>query len=122
MLQSLRPIALASALCLAASAPAFAHAHLKASTPASGASVARPGEIDLAFTEGVNPKFTGLSLSGPGGAPVSTGPARPGAGGDATLVVPVAGPLAPGTYKVDWHALATDGHKTEGSFSFTVAP
>ncbi|RYY11978.1 MAG: copper resistance protein CopC, partial [Alphaproteobacteria bacterium] len=30
--------------------------------------------------------------------------------------------LAPGTYKVIWHATAVDTHKTEGNFSFTVKP
>jgi copper resistance protein C len=45
-----------------------------------------------------------------------------GAGGDTTLVVPVTATLAAGTYTVDWHALATDGHKTNGSYTFTVKP
>ncbi len=38
------------------------------------------------------------------------------------LVVPVIGALETGTYKVDWHALATDGHKTDGSYTFTIKP
>jgi methionine-rich copper-binding protein CopC len=29
-------------------------------------------------------------------------------------------PLAPGSYRVRWHALSVDTHNTEGSFSFTV--
>ena len=29
-------------------------------------------------------------------------------------------PLPPGTYKVNWHVLSVDTHKTEGSYSFTV--
>lgn len=119
---SLRSIALASAALLAATAGASAHAHLKTSAPAAGATVAPPAEIDLAFTEGVNPTFTGLSVTGSDGAAVPTGPARLGPGGDATLAVPVATTLAPGSYRVDWHALAVDGHKTEGSFTFTVKP
>jgi methionine-rich copper-binding protein CopC len=28
--------------------------------------------------------------------------------------------LPPGTYKVRWHVLSVDTHKTEGSYSFTV--
>ena len=28
--------------------------------------------------------------------------------------------LPPGTYRVRWHALSVDTHKTEGSFSFRV--
>jgi copper resistance protein C len=117
-----RSAALTLGLCLA-SAPAFAHAHLKSSTPAANATVATaPGELDLTFSEGVNPKFTGVKVTGPGKAAVATGAATLGTGGDTTLVVPVSAPLTAGTYKVDWHALATDGHKTTGSYSFTIKP
>jgi methionine-rich copper-binding protein CopC len=28
--------------------------------------------------------------------------------------------LSPGTYRVHWHVLSVDTHKTEGSFSFRV--
>ncbi|MEJ1978863.1 MAG: copper resistance protein CopC [Acetobacteraceae bacterium] len=30
--------------------------------------------------------------------------------------------LPPGLYKVIWHATSVDTHRTEGSYSFTVAP
>lgn len=122
MLRSSFAIALGATVLAASAGSAWAHAHLKTSAPAAGTAAAAPAEIDLAFTEGVNPKFTGIALSGPGGAAVPTGPARLGSGGDATLAVPISGRLAPGAYKVDWHALAVDGHKTEGSFTFTVTP
>ncbi len=108
---------------VAASAPALAHAHLKsAAPPANGTVAAAPTELDLTFTEGVNPRFTGVKLTGPGGAAVPTGASTLGKAGDTVLVVPVAAPLAPGTYTVDWHALATDGHKTNGRYTFTVIP
>lgn len=116
-----RILALAAALTLAAG-PALAHAHLTSSVPAAGATVAAPSELDLSFSEGVNPKFTGLTLTGPAGAAAPTGAAKLGPGGDTALVVPVTGPLAAGAYKVRWHALATDGHKTDGSYTFTVKP
>ncbi len=114
---------LAVALTLAAAGPALAHAHLTSAVPAAGGTVAAPpSELDLSFSEGVNPKFTGLALTGPAGDAVPTGAAKLGTGGDTALVVPVTGPLAAGTYKVRWHALATDGHKTDGSYTFTVKP
>jgi hypothetical protein len=34
--------------------------------------------------------------------------------------VPLTGALARGLYTVAWHALANDGHKTHGTYSFTV--
>ncbi len=115
-------LALAGAALLAGTIGASAHAHLKTSAPAADAVVTAPAEIDLAFTEGVNLRFTGLAIVGPGGAAVPVGPARLGPGGDATLVVPITGPLTAGLYTIAWHALAVDGHGTEGSFSFTVRP
>lgn len=99
--------------------PAFAHAHLKSSVPADGAGVPAPEAISITFTEDVELSFTGLTITGPGGevtegAP-SLDPADP-----MTLIVPIAGAMTVGGYTVNWHALATDGHKSEGSFSFVV--
>ena len=114
---------LAFALTLGFVGEASAHAHLKTATPAADSAVAAaPSELRLGFTEGVNLKFTGVSVTGPAGAPVSTGAAALAPGDDKVLVVPVSGPLVPGAYKVNWHALATDGHKTDGSYGFTIRP
>jgi hypothetical protein len=119
----IHPIVLASVLTFGLVGQAFAHAHLKAATPAMDATVTTaPTHLDLVFSEGVNPKFTGVTVTGPGGGAISTGEAKLGPAGDKALVVPVSGTLAPGLYKVEWHALATDGHKTEGSYTFTVKP
>jgi methionine-rich copper-binding protein CopC len=41
---------------------------------------------------------------------------------EATLTVPLQSALPPGAYTVKWHVLSTDGHKTEGSYSFMVKP
>ena len=117
-----RRLALAAALLVGSIGAAAAHAHLKTATPAANATLAAsPPELRLGFTEGVNLKFTGVAVTGPAGV-VATGTAALAPGDDRTLVVPVPGPLAPGRYKVDWHALATDGHKTDGSYGFTVKP
>ena len=118
-----RTIVIAAALILGFVGEAFAHAHLKAATPAIDGTVATaPKELDLSFSEGVELKFTGVKVTGPSSTAVPTGEAKLGSTGDTTLVVPVSGTLSPGLYKVDWHALATDGHKTEGSYTFTVKP
>ena len=53
-----RLAALAGLGLIAATMPAFAHAHLKSATPAMGGTVATaPTELDLKFTEGVNLKL-----------------------------------------------------------------
>jgi len=116
-------LVLAAALTLGYAGRANAHAHLAAARPAMGSTVASaPTELGLDFSEAVNPGFSGATVSGPGGLGVSLGKARSGSQGGRTLVLPVDGTLAPGTYRVDWHALAVDGHKTTGSYGFTIAP
>jgi methionine-rich copper-binding protein CopC len=112
-----------AAISLAVTTPAFAHAHLASAEPASGATVTvAPAELDLTFSEGVNLKFTGIKLAGPGKAATALGKPSLMEGDDTMLMVPVTGTLVPGTYTVTWHALSTDGHKTTGSYSFTLKP
>ncbi|AYG61221.1 hypothetical protein CCGE525_00435 [Rhizobium jaguaris] len=41
---------------------------------------------------------------------------------DTVLMVPISGTIGAGTYTVEWHALSADGHKTTGSYTFTVKP
>ncbi len=117
----MKPIAtLATMLALAAPASAFAHAHLTAAQPADKAMVSpAPTALSLTFSEGVALKFTGITLTGPDKATVKTGAASVNAG-HTELTVPLTGPLAAGAYTVTWHALSDDGHKTHGTYSFTV--
>jgi methionine-rich copper-binding protein CopC len=35
-------------------------------------------------------------------------------------VVPLEQALKAGTYQVDWHVVSVDGHKTKGSYHFSV--
>lgn len=113
---------IAATASMALAGQAFAHAHLKSSVPAADSSVKQaPSELDLSFSEGLNLKFSGVTVTGPDKKAVKTGSATL-MDGDATLMVPVSDKLAPGKYTVQWHALSTDGHKTNGSYSFTVAP
>ncbi len=81
-----------------------------------------PTELVLVFSEGLNLKFTGVSVTGPGKQSVPTGDAALAADADSTLTVPLTAPMSPGSYLIKWHALAKDGHKTEGSYTFTVKP
>jgi methionine-rich copper-binding protein CopC len=111
----IRAVALAAPLAFAATA-AFAHAHLTASTPAKDATVAAPKAIHLEFSEGLEAKFSGLDVKSAAGHAVPVAAKVAGKAMDAT---PKAA-LTPGAYTVEWHALSTDGHKSNGSFGFTV--
>ena len=53
---------------LALPSAAFAHAQLEEATPPSAARSPAPREIRLEFSEGVEPKFSGVDAQGPGGA------------------------------------------------------
>ena len=105
-----------------AATSAFAHAQLQKATPPVGGTVASPSEIRLEFSEGVEPKFSGVKLTAPGGAAVSLGAARVDAGHQEVLIVPIAKALPPGAYTVHWHAVSVDSHHTQGDFQFTVKP
>lgn len=109
-----------TAFLLFAIGPALAHAKLESSTPANAAIVTTaPTAISLKFSEGLELKFSGLTLTGPSGA-VTPGAAALDPKDSTLLVVPLTAPLLAGTYTVDWHALSTDGHKSKGAYAFTV--
>jgi methionine-rich copper-binding protein CopC len=101
---------------------ADAHAFLDQAVPPVGSAVpASPKEIRLTFSEGVEPRFSAIELATSDGRTIATGPAVRDPGDDKQLVLAVP-PLAPGRYKVSWHVVSVDTHRTEGVYSFTVAP
>lgn len=104
-----------------ANAAAFAHAHLQQQTPAAGSEVSTsPQTLTLNFSEGIETRFSGVTLSGPQQKTVKTGELTRSDSNQAQLIVPVAEPLAAGDYTVDWHVVSVDGHKTKGQYHFTV--
>ena len=60
-------------------------------------------------------------MTGANKAVLKSGPAALDPHDDTVLIVPLAGRPPNGNYRVDWQALATDGHKTKGSYSFDIA-
>jgi methionine-rich copper-binding protein CopC len=103
------------------SSQAWAHAHLKSSDPADKAAVSSPSNLNLSFSEGLNLKFSGVKLTGPDRQEIKLGEAMLMDNGK-TLMVPVPDQLPAGAYTVQWHAVSVDGHKTSGSYGFSVAP
>lgn len=97
-----------------------AHAFLDHAVPAVGATVtAAPKQVRLFFTENLEPAFSGATLADANGQPVATGAAvfDPRNKAEMLLNLP---PLASGHYRVNWHALSVDTHRTVGSFGFDV--
>ncbi len=100
---------------------AYAHAMLERASPPVGGEVnASPPELDITFSEGVEPLFSTIELHDTAGAAIAAGKPHTAPGNDRRLVVDLP-KLSPGTYTVIWHATSVDTHKTEGSYRFTVA-
>ena len=110
---------LAFALCADA---VFAHALLQKAVPAVGGTVSSPSEIRLEFSEGVEPRFTGVALTSASGAAQPVGKSAVAPGDNKVLIVKIGKKLSPGVYTVNWHAVSVDTHHTQGSFNFTVQP
>ncbi len=96
---------------------AFAHAMLERASPPVGGSVSgSPGEVRLWFSEALEPRFSGVEVTGPSGRVGGRGSVS---GNQLVIGLPR---LVPGTYRVNWHVISVDAHKTEGSFTFEVRP
>ena len=104
-------------LAVTANGGAHAHAMLASASPPVGGSVgAAPRQVTLSFTQGLEPSFSSVQVTDSKGARVDLG--KPQISGS-TMSVGLES-LGPGTYRVNWHVLSVDTHKTQGSFSFRV--
>ena len=96
---------------------ATAHALLQHATPGAGAALKQPpGQLLLTFSERLEPSFSGVSVTDAAGHDMEASPATI-SGVNMTVALKA---LAPGGYRVSWHAVSVDTHRTEGSYSFTV--
>src|SRR5437867_1608406 len=120
-MKALHPYALAAVLSLAGAGTALAHADLVSADPAAGVAVkTAPTEISITFTEEVEPKFSTIQVLDAAGQRVDDGKVHTATDNTKLLSIRLK-PLAPGTYRVIWHATAADdSHKTKGSYEFTV--
>ncbi|MBC2619743.1 MULTISPECIES: CopC domain-containing protein YobA [Citrobacter] len=106
---------------LLATPAALAHAHLTKQSPAANAEVtASPQALTLNFSEGVEPAFSGATLTGPQKESIKTGKAARSDQDKTQLIIPLAQTLKAGKYTVDWHVVSVDGHKTKGQYTFSV--
>jgi len=113
-------LALAAALCFVLmQAEADAHAFLVKAEPAVGSQAALPQTLRLEFNEAVELGFSGIDVTNASGGAVPLNDLR---FADASRKVLIAGfpMLMPGAYRVRWHVVSVDTHRTEGEFRFTV--
>jgi methionine-rich copper-binding protein CopC len=100
-----------------ATTAARAHAFLDHASPLVGSTVhAAPHEVVLSYTQELEPTFSTVEVTDASGARVDQGKPQVSA---STMRVGLK-PIGPGSYRVRWHVLSVDTHKTEGSFTFHV--
>ncbi len=119
--RSARAVLLCAWLVPALPGTAAAHAFLAKADPEVGSTVsAAPAELWIDFTQDVEPAFSRIAVTDAAGARVDRNDAH-AEGGGSRLAIGLK-PLPPGRYLVTWQAISVDTHRTQGSFSFTVAP
>ncbi|WDD95007.1 copper homeostasis periplasmic binding protein CopC [Burkholderia sp. FERM BP-3421] len=123
MTSILMPLARRGALAVLAltlSAAAFAHAKPEHSEPAANAVVTdAPHAVAIDFTEPLEPAFSSIVVTDAAGQPAADGRATIDAANRKRMSVALK-PIAAGDYTVRWVAVATDGHRTQGSYRFSV--
>ena len=101
---------------------AAAHAVLVGSSPAAGSVLNQaPREIRLSFNEGIEARFSSVTVTRTDGKKVQTGRASgdPQKRGDLVVSLPA---LQPGKYQVRWQVTSADSHRIQGSFGFEIRP
>ncbi len=113
----------AACLLIAGTGTALAHAFPVREIPPAGAVLkTAPASVVIVLSEAVNAHFSGISVTTARGERVDDGHSARRPDDDKLLSVRIEGPLKAGKYTVAWHALAADGHRTQGSYDFVVAP
>jgi len=107
------------ALCLGSIGQAWAHAQPETQTPGAGAVVSAPQEVRITYDEALEPAFSSLIVSDAQGKQVNSAKAEVDATTHKTMRVALPA-LPAGVYQVKWVAVADDGHRTQGSYKFTV--
>ncbi|AKJ69046.1 copper resistance protein [Pandoraea thiooxydans] len=98
---------------------AFAHAMPQKEVPAPTTTVAAPQQVSITFDDPLEPAFSTLTLTNAKGQRVTKNKSQVAADNHKlmTLVLPA---LSPGRYTAHWAAVALDGHRTHGEYSFRV--
>jgi len=112
--------AIAIASCLIGSGAARSHAFPVRASPGAGAVVhVAPANVAITFDDLLEPLFSTVRVEDANGQEVAKAAAaadRP----DATVLEVKLPSLGPGVYHVWWSAVARDGHRTIGDYTFTV--
>ncbi|MGH7909814.1 MAG: copper resistance CopC family protein [Thermodesulfobacteriota bacterium] len=120
-MQGLRIIALCGFIFVGAwQEVASCHVFPEHADPEVGATVTvAPTRVRIWFDGALEPAFSTLRVENESGEQVDRGDGH-GDPSDPTLLEVSLPPLPPGIYRVIWSAVARDGHRTEGDYTFTI--
>ncbi|MGA7779978.1 MAG: copper resistance protein CopC [Paraburkholderia sp.] len=109
-----------AALMIAGCQLAHAHAFPTHQAPGAGATVSTSQkDVTIDFDDGLEPAFSSITVTDSQDKPVTSAKAVVDASNNKRMSVALS-PLTPGDYKVAWVAVAEDGHRTQGHYTFTV--
>ena len=109
-----------AALLIAACQLAQAHAYPTHEAPGAGSTVTDPQkEVAIDFDDGLEPAFSSITVTDAQGKSVTSGKAVVAPSNRKHMSVGL-NTLTPGVYTVAWVAVADDGHRTQGHYTFTV--
>ncbi|WP_043203505.1 copper resistance CopC family protein [Paraburkholderia acidipaludis] len=109
-----------AALFVAACQLAYAHAYPKHQEPSAGATVpTTQKDVAIEFDDALEPAFSSIAVTDAQGKSVTSGKSAVDASDNKHMSVGLDA-LTPGVYTVAWVAVAADGHRTQGHYSFTV--
>lgn len=111
---------LVAALTLTVAQLAHAHAYPTHQAPSAGATVSTSQkDVAIDFDDGLEPAFSSITVTDAQGKAVTSGKAVVDPSNKKHMSVTL-NPLTPGNYTVAWVAVAEDGHRTQGHYTFTV--
>ncbi len=109
-----------AAMLAAPAGAARAHAFPEHQVPGAGAELDRaPGVVSIRFDRTVESAFSSLRVENAAGKRVDANDSHSISGSSDMLEVTLR-PLDSGKYHVFWTAVARDGHRTQGDYTFTV--
>lgn len=112
--------ACAAALLLTFAQWASAHAYPKQQVPGAGATVgADTSQVSIEFDDALERAFSSIKVQDAAGKDVTSGKSSVDAHDKKHMTVALDA-LEPGVYTVSWVAVAADGHRTQGHYTFNV--